>query len=77
MKATNLDLIGENKYGQTISKRIYCDDFGNKYVAERISGGLRRKMIPCRLFSDKNLEYSYIMTHSDSVKRCMYERNPY
>lgn len=77
MRATNLDLIGENRCGQTISKRIYSDDFGNRYVSERVSGGLRRRMIPCGQFASKSLNYSYIMEHSDSIRRCAYERNPY
>lgn len=77
MRTTNLDLVGETKCGQTISRRLYCDDFGNRYVAERISFGLRRRMVPYRSYADKNLSYSYIMDHNDSVRRCLYERNPY
>lgn len=70
MKATNLDLIGPNKWGQTISKRIYSDDSGNKYVATRGIGTLRSRMVPYKTFAAQNLEYNYIMERRDTIRRC-------
>lgn len=61
MKATNLDLIGENKWGQTVSRRIYSDDSGQKYVSLRKIGSLRRKMVPYKQYAREALTFSYIM----------------
>ena len=77
MKATNIDLVGENKWGQTISKRLYSDDSGQKYVSMRRIGSLRREMMPYKEFAERNLGFNYIMEHNDSIRRCKYDRSDY
>lgn len=69
MKATNLDLIGENKWGQTVSMRMYSDDFGQKYVSVPQIGSLRRKMVPYRQFANDALTFSYIMERKACIGR--------
>ena len=77
MKATNIDLVGENKWGQTISKRLYSDDSGQKYVAIRRNGSLRREMVPYKAFAEQNLGFSYLMEHDLAIRRCRYGKEDY
>jgi len=61
MTATNLNLVGENKWGQMASRRIYRDDSGRMYVKEQTIGSLRCNPLPYKQYADKYFEYSYIM----------------
>lgn len=61
MRATNLDLVGESRWGQMVSKRIYSDSSGRMCVMERKIGTLRRKVVPYRQFANDFMRYSYIL----------------
>lgn len=61
MKATNLDLIGENRWGQMTRRHIYSDDSGQMCVRVPLIGTLRCKTVPYRQYANDFLEYSYIM----------------
>jgi len=66
MKATNLDLIGENRWGQTTSRRIYSDESGMMHVGVRARGSIRKTMVPYHKFADENMPYWYIIERSES-----------
>ena len=61
MTATNLNLVGENKWGQMASRRIFKDDYGQMCVRESSIGTLRCKVVPYKQYASKYFEYSYIM----------------
>lgn len=66
MKATNLDLIGENKWGQATVRRIYSDENGQKFVGLRKRGSVRKTMVPYRTFANTHLSFWYILDREGS-----------
>ena len=61
MQATNLDLIGESKWGQMMLRHLYSDGTGQKYVRVNRRGSLRARMVPYRDFANDFMAFSYIM----------------
>lgn len=61
MTATNLDLIGENRWGQMTRRHLYSDGSGGMCVMVRKLGTMRRFPVPYRQFASDYLNYSYIM----------------
>ena len=61
MTPTNLDLVGEGKWGQMMRRRLYSDESGQKYVKVPVMGSLRARMVPYRDFANDFMGFSYIM----------------
>ena len=61
MTATNLDLVGRNKWGQLTSRRLYSDDSGQMCVMVQSIGTIRRTPMPYRDYVRSYMSFSYIM----------------
>jgi len=64
MTATNLDLVGRNKWGQLTSRRLYSDDSGQMCVMVQPIGTVRRTPMPYRDYARSYMSFSYIMERS-------------
>ena len=60
MCKTNLKLVGEDRWGNSVSWPIYSDN-RELCVAIRKRSGLRRTMVPYRSFARTSLSHFYVI----------------
>lgn len=61
MSKSNLLLVGIDKWGNSVSRRLYRGIGGKLMVARRKAGTLRRTFVPYREYMGAAMEYGYIM----------------
>lgn len=62
MGKPHLRLVGYDKWGNHVSKRVLTDKGGRKYVLVSNIGSPGRKKVPCAQFRNETLRYSFYTT---------------
>ena len=57
---TNLSLVGEDKWGNSISRRLFRDENGTLSVAVRRNSSIRRVFVPYKAFMASSMSFGYI-----------------
>ncbi len=61
MTKTNLNVVGYDRWGNHVSKRVYRSDSGELSVRVRKLGSVRSVLVPYKSFMSSFLSFGYIM----------------